>query len=86
MLVDIQHEKLYWENERAGMCLCMSLIELQSAKDDQLAPAGSEDALHAIADEMGHDVVGFAGGAGRSLSLRRRAPLFQFQQQAGRPN
>jgi hypothetical protein len=56
---DIQHERFYWEDTSTGGCVCLSLLELRDAKEDLTVPEGSQEALHAIADQFGYDVLGF---------------------------
>ena len=46
--------------------MCLSLLELRDAKSDLLVPEGGQEALHAIADPFGYDVLGFPATKARS--------------------
>ena len=55
--VDCQDDPLYWTLPD-GRCVCQSLRELASMRDDELAPQESHDAYVAVAEQLGYDALG----------------------------
>ena len=66
--VDIQNERVYWDLA-CGKSVCMSLVELKHASEEDLAADG-EDAYRAVGGVLGYYIAGTPCHEGRRPHLR----------------